>query len=691
MPVVPQYRQGQVQERDLPNVRVSTEAPSAAFGGGIQNVNQAFSNTAVKAANIYREYQDRADESEATAAKVKYQKDIQMFQLGNPDPTANEKGYMSYRGENAKGIYEDYKKKENDAYISTFNGLSNDRQRELFYKNTLELRNSYDVGIRKHQMMEADELEQKRYKANMDIETNHASIKAGDPDEVYASIRRKMQSIDTYGKARGWTPEEVEMEKRNQAGISHAMVIDSLISKSPTMAKSWLDAHSELLTPESRGKISKRVDEVLVESLADKNAAEIIKKNPKLDDSAAAFDSLSKIKDPTIQEKTRKSVMDYYKNLQTTQKIAGSAALVNAIKRTQNADGSFYPKNPGEYAEVAALPPKERAKYNGMSSSSLKTAGNFENPVYLSSEEIGSVGKPYYSMTQEELSFLWKSNDPRDQLAREELKHAMGFKKYQSEMKTYTKTDAEITSISNLRSVFVDSVIRNTPSLTENKSPDVVKNIREMLKYEADKTIEAVKVENGGKVNSEMVAKKTAEQLMNPEYKAFLESETSKYKPAQKPIQSVPFSVTKEQINVKKQGFYDSYYNLTNGKTKEDKDAAVDAAKRASSYVSNYLQRKFNLNPAPKEEQLKEFEQVSTAMNYPVRVTRTSDGWLWEYEDIPEEEKRSIINEFISVEEKLSGKKYSVMENTKRSAQISADRKNDIIEIYLGKLKGLLK
>lgn len=179
-PVIPQYiDQGRVQTEALPGVRVQTDAPAEAFGGGqsAQNLAAATNSSLGIVGKIAEEQQNQADQA------AHLQADTALTEL----QTKIQSKVAQMHGEDAITA-PDYAKQEWDkGYQDIFSGMQNSAQKQATARSGMILSNQLNKSTLLHSSTEANNYKNVLAQSSVQTAQNAAVLNAGDSDIVAAN------------------------------------------------------------------------------------------------------------------------------------------------------------------------------------------------------------------------------------------------------------------------------------------------------------------------------------------------------------------------------------------------------------------------------------------------------------------------------------------------------------------------
>jgi hypothetical protein len=628
MPTVPQYNRQPVQQEQFPNVSVPTQAPVEAFGGGNERTRQAGIGAVNEVSDFVVEMKERADQSENLKAKNDFITGLHKLKAGSSDPKDNEPGYMTVKGENSKDVYDVYTKKLKDLYDKAYGQLKNDRQRYLFGTDTVPLRERFDEDLRVHQVTQIEDMEKNRFYSNMDLETNNAAMAAGNTKAVLESIDRKNKEIDRYAKTNGWSEDKIKSFKADEETKANMAVVQKLLATDPAKAKQWYDDSVKRggINAKGQAKLEGRVDDLNKKWEAKRQSAIIISENPDAADAEKAFAQTRGLK-PEIQDEVMFNVINYYRGRKELENTAKTAKFNETVKALTKPSGEIYPDGPFENNLVSLLDPEQQQELKALSEKSISLENKVENPKALYETKLPYNNKPYRGpekMTDEEKRQMWTSSDPKAKQSVAMLAKFLSKDDFERDSQLYSKSEGEVSAHSSLRSAFVESIIRNVPSLAKSRDAYFISHVKDYLAIRSDSVIAGLKEQNKGKVTTTDIARYVQTELLpSKEFQAEISKEFVKLTPdpkVEKPGKATKLVLSKREVSVKEVDYMDKLNEAGIG---ADDGERQDIAARISNRVVNIIQNKIRENNGMTPiDQAKELEKLSNSMLYKVRIAK---------------------------------------------------------------------
>lgn len=336
MPQVPVANEGQiVKQNAAPNVRVATDAPAEAFGGGssLAQVSQTATGLGQQAMQIAHEEKQKADDVATTEA---YSKTVALRNQLMYDP---KNGAMTRKGKDAFGVSDEYGKKFKDATDEINSSLTNDDQRTMYNKIRANEGRDLESSLTKHTYQEAQNYDQETTKASVQTSQQDAIMNYQNPGKIQESLAMQKNLIAANGTRMGLPPEEVQHQQMDAESKTHAGVIERMLANSQDLAASayYKEVKGNVLGTDAI-QLEKALEEGTVRGQSQRGAADIYNKNHDLSSALAQVD---KIADPRVQDATRERVKQRFQEKEEAVKLNSDHAFraaYSAVEKSKNKD-----------------------------------------------------------------------------------------------------------------------------------------------------------------------------------------------------------------------------------------------------------------------------------------------------------------------------------------------------------------
>lgn len=231
MPSVPRYNQ-QVQTQALPGVRLSSNAPVEAFGGGaaVSRVYSAVGDVVESMSKVVEAQKKDADEAWAQNAYADLQSQATLLYY-HP-----EEGVAAQRGEKAFNASEVYGKKFDDFVNKYSEKINNSEQEIAFNKLKDRVGTNFRNDIDKHVFKETESYKDNKSKAAIEAARNEAVLNYSDPVRVRESMR--LQETIAMERLKGQSPEVVKETLLNLRSQTNSEIVSRMLTLDQDIAAS---------------------------------------------------------------------------------------------------------------------------------------------------------------------------------------------------------------------------------------------------------------------------------------------------------------------------------------------------------------------------------------------------------------------------------------------------------------------
>jgi hypothetical protein len=253
MPTAPQY-DTQVQTRATPNVRVNTDAPIAAFGGG--ELAAAPSQALQKTADIIDRERQKADdlrvlEAETEAANYK----TELFY----DPNV---GAMTKKGRDAFGVVDEFSPKYKKKIDEIATKLSTPAQRQKFMARASQYQVDLDGQLQRHVFAESQSYDNEVTEANLQATQNEIVLNYENPEAVIRGQQRLQDTILSHASRMGKGPEWTKAQVEKSISRSNAAIVERFIDNGEDIkAEEFFKANRDRFQAEDASRVEKKVQE----------------------------------------------------------------------------------------------------------------------------------------------------------------------------------------------------------------------------------------------------------------------------------------------------------------------------------------------------------------------------------------------------------------------------------------------
>lgn len=296
MPVVPRYGGPRASEAPLPNARVQTGAPAAAFG-----VPAAIDLTGVQRefAQIVQEERDKADQLAVLDADAELSA-IETELLYSP-----ETGALQRRGKDALGAPEEVTEAWQKRTGEIGARLTTDRQRLAFQRMVANRGAAIDRTLQRHVATEIERYDTETTEAYLENERN-AAIATDDPDRRAEALARTEAAIRDHAARTGKPPEWLEAKLTAARTSVHLGVIDRMLSADNDRAASaYYAAHKEEIAGSERARVEQLLEQASTLGESMRQADAIITSTTTRSE---AYERANAIEDPKLRQAVRREL-----------------------------------------------------------------------------------------------------------------------------------------------------------------------------------------------------------------------------------------------------------------------------------------------------------------------------------------------------------------------------------------------
>lgn len=244
MPQVPSYDGPQINYQGAPGVRVSTDAPLEAFGGGATQaaVGQAGVGLGNEITKIGDQEQQKANDSVAIDA---YAKTMAYKQNLLYDPND---GALNKRGKDAFGITQDYGS-QFDKFADDVSKSMTPDQLEAYQKIRVQQKDDLTGTLEKHTFTEAQNYQDEVTKSGISANRDEAVLNYQDTDKVNQAIDMQKNLVlhNAQMKGLGTDSDMVKQQLEAVTSDTNQAVINRMLSNQQDMAaKAYYDSKKDI-------------------------------------------------------------------------------------------------------------------------------------------------------------------------------------------------------------------------------------------------------------------------------------------------------------------------------------------------------------------------------------------------------------------------------------------------------------
>lgn len=302
MPTVPRSTGPSVGTQALPNVRVGTNAPSAAFGVPAQ---LDLRGPTALIAQIQDEERQKADQVavlDATNQLDTLHTDLSL-------------AAQSRKGKDAMGALADVQSAWQQKTSQIEAGLTSDRQRQAFAQMKVNRWGSLYGAVESHAHNEAFKYDVEQSTAFLGNRLNEA---IADPAAAPDAIAQGKAAITDFAKRNGLSSDQVTEKTGDFVSRVHVAVLNRyLATDQDQAARAYYDAHKDEVVGEAKATVEHALNVGTTLGESQRRSLAIVNANPRLAD---ALSEVDKIADPEIQKATRAAVKERFAEREVQQR-----------------------------------------------------------------------------------------------------------------------------------------------------------------------------------------------------------------------------------------------------------------------------------------------------------------------------------------------------------------------------------
>lgn len=338
MPTVP-IAERQVGVAARPTVRVESNAPIEAFGGGqgLESSLSAGQRLASASQDIIIKEKQRADDArvkEAYSKLVRAEQDL----LLNPKT-----GAYTKKGKDAFTVPDEYSVQFDKIAGDIESELSSDSQRQMFNEIKMQRKTSFDGDLKQHLSKEAQIYEKQVNESALSATFDEAVLNYKSPEKVAGSLNIQEGIIRDMGEKQGMAPEVIEQMVSEQKAKTHAGVIERFLSNGEDMAASeYFKANKDSITDgETRMRIEKALEDGSLRGESQRQSDAIMSQGLSM---TKALEEVKKIEDPKLRDLVQDRVRGEFALKRAAERDATEQNHISAL--------NILDKNGGNIDEV---------------------------------------------------------------------------------------------------------------------------------------------------------------------------------------------------------------------------------------------------------------------------------------------------------------------------------------------------
>lgn len=384
-PVVPFISQPRVGLNPLPGVRVSTNAPITAFGGGVAAQKPDLSGPAQVAGGVAEQNaldrQRIRTEAALEADQIAVTHAVSATTLSVNDMLHGQNGLFNRKGNQAFTIDQDAYDQYGATVADIRSQLTNDRQRAVYDKHVLNQWDAIDSQVQPYIAAQRQKFDKEGVDAGLLGAKNAAIQSPLNPVVVEQSVSQSKAIAESYAHRLGMPDEAVKAAGADAASDVHLSVIQSMLSQPNVpdrdrMAAAYFDTHKSELIGKDRLDADRLTKASSIEGDVLRTTDKIVGTTQTEGD---AYAEAAKITDPAIREKVENRIALVYNRKAGMQREAQNVAFEDGYKTLL-----------ANHYDPSSIPVSTREKMGAMHYQNLVAEAHQQLAYYAS----GGVGDP---------------------------------------------------------------------------------------------------------------------------------------------------------------------------------------------------------------------------------------------------------------------------------------------------------
>lgn len=325
MPQVPRYDSPQVQSAALPNVKVNTEAPLSAFGGGqaVAQAGEATRGLGKQVFDIAQAEKKKADDiafmdADLEALKAKTDLEIQAKNM---------------QGKDAAGA-SDYVSKEWQTRASKIkDSLTNDDQRMAVDKALARHYEDLNRTVQVHQNDEFQKYDLSQTLSYVDHSRQEAVENYKDPARIEQSLYNQQAAVTKLLSRKGieeGSPTAIKMREEVESKTHTEVINRMLADQNDIAAEQYWNKNKDKIHDKEHDSLAKNIEEGSVRGKSQRLADQFVAKT---DDMSGAIEKAASIKDPKVREATENRIKDHFAIKKLADKERSEELLKDALQK----------------------------------------------------------------------------------------------------------------------------------------------------------------------------------------------------------------------------------------------------------------------------------------------------------------------------------------------------------------------
>lgn len=201
MPIVPTYREQQVQSSPLPNNGFSVQSNPNQFGADLGQVGEQYTG-------VFAEARQRANVALAQDAS------LQLRQKANELMNDPRNGLLSLQGKSAIGKGYEFEQTFDQSAGEISGTLQDDAVKQMFMQQVQEMRLQFSSQANRHEMGQIKSYEQEQFQSTLTLNAESAAGLYGDNQAYISANKQVFNQIEEFGFSHGWSDEQILAKKQ---------------------------------------------------------------------------------------------------------------------------------------------------------------------------------------------------------------------------------------------------------------------------------------------------------------------------------------------------------------------------------------------------------------------------------------------------------------------------------------------
>lgn len=283
-------------------MRVSTDAPIEAFGGGksLEAVNQATRGLAGDIVQIASEEKKKADDTRVQEAWVR---------MSEAKRNLQREAYQR-RGKDAFGVVEDYGQAFDKEFEVIEKDLGNDAQREMARSIRAREKNEFLSQLEAHTAREAEVHMRQTTEATIAAAGEEAVLNYNNDQIRSEKLGLQRATLEQYTARMGMDREAADHHIKQELSKTHSSIVTTMLSDKQDMAaREYFEANKDLFSKDDALRIKKDLEVGSLRGESQRRADQILSK---YGDMRTALAETRKITDPELRDETESRVQRYF-------------------------------------------------------------------------------------------------------------------------------------------------------------------------------------------------------------------------------------------------------------------------------------------------------------------------------------------------------------------------------------------